>query len=158
MRIDNSYKDVEVSDLTKTIKKGISSFWYLAQRSKAEIQDWINNKYLYLIFEDEDLAGFVVKQPITDNFWEINSLFIYKKYRGAGMAVKAVFRLTRKKGNYVAASYNKKAVKTFERAGFRRVRIYELPLKVIIKYLLTRKISSVIRSIKNKTYFFYKTV
>ena len=146
MRIRSSFHESEIHKISNAVFRLIRSEPELTERKLKEIKMWMRRGYLHVIFKNEDVIGFIGKDRLDDEYDEILSWFIKKRYRGKGMGGKLLRRVVEgKKRKYLVSTFQKKVMDAVTRYGFRKTRVAKLPLRVAIKYVMKKRLSSIMK-------------
>lgn len=158
MRIN---KDYEVWGKDKIIDHVVSTTnnnEYLTSRSRSEVKKWVDDNSLYLLTDNQAIIGFVAVVHVYEDLYEINSVWVDPKFRGKSYGIELLKKATSLRSKYVAATFYKKNTKTFLKAGFSEIKLFELKQSYLFHYLRKRKISSIMKGLMKNSYLFFKEI
>lgn len=146
MLFKNSFSEKAIEDLSNQVYFLIKGEPKLTNRSRREIIGWMKNHSLHLALEDGQVRGFIVREKMTENFYEIKSLFVKDDYREVGLGGKLLRRAVKDESkNYLSVTFQERIVRKVTEVGYKRASFADLPLGVSIKYLIGRNLNSVLR-------------
>lgn len=133
----------------------------LTKRTKKAIAKWILLGNMSVLYDKENLCGFIVCERLYKNYYEIMSLFIKTAYRNNGLAsslFKSQIEDTTK--SYLYSSYNEHVIAMGIKSGFSVSTSSNLPSVVFLVYLLTRNIKAIFKHlfIKKSTFLLKRSL
>lgn len=154
MLITNKIKTEEIPSVSLEIYKIIKSDLNLTDRTLDNIKYLIGKSLFYICFDqNRHVIGFIAKEKIWGNYYEVKSWYVLPKYRGTGLSDKLFLKIIEEgDNNYIAGTFNKKIVKRLKEYRFNTIKLSGLPLRVMLCYLLTRNLGSIRKHIFKKSY------
>jgi 5S rRNA maturation endonuclease (ribonuclease M5) len=159
MEIRNEFNKEEIGEIAQQIYLLIKNEKKLTNRRVGEIKNLLRDKGVVIAFDrNRKITGFIIKRKLYKNYYEVMSWYIDPVYRGKGNASKLIKKITSNKNQiYFSATTQEQVVNIVKKYGFRKGSLSNLPLMVIIKYLITRSHVSLFNYLfKKKSYFLFK--
>jgi len=159
MYISNSYSPVILSKLKIEIIKYTKNSNMLTNRNLEEVEKWLKNNYVYYAIHQNEILGFMVREPLGDmnnKLVELKCLYIKESHRNNGLATKLISTTISFLGfDYICATKYTLVHGILTKLGFKQINIFDLSFKSLITYLFTRKLTSILNFFKNKSHFWY---
>jgi N-acetylglutamate synthase-like GNAT family acetyltransferase len=146
MRIENLFHESEINTLSNTVFRLIRSEPELTERNPKEIKRWMQRGHLHVVFANGHVIGFIAKDGLDGEYDEILSWFVKKRFRGKGIGKKLLRKVVEGKNRkYLMSTFQKKVADLVTRFGFKKTQVAKLPLKVAIKYVMKKRLSSIMK-------------
>lgn len=132
----------------------------LTHRNHSEILDSLKQGNYHLAMKgNKDVLGFVCRNKLISDYYEIKSWYIKPQYRHKGIGKMVMDSALSGIGAiYLSSTFHPAIRDTLKKYGFRDLSLRDLPLKVVLKYLLSRKYMSILRHIIiRKSYLLIKS-
>lgn len=158
MLIRNKFQKRKVDRLSKQVFHLIKNEPKLTNRSLGEITKWIEGDSLHIALEGDQILGFIAREKITNNFYEVKSLLVRKEYRRKGLGDKLMEEAVKEKEvNYLISTFQEKIVRKAAKLRFKKTSFIKLPLIISLTYISTKKLGSVLKhGFKKKSYLLVK--
>lgn len=151
MLFKNNFQEEEIYQLSNQVCRLIKNEPQLTNRKLRTIRDWMRSGSLYAILKGNRLIGFIVKERITGNFYEIKSLLVRRKERRKGWGEKLIRETVKEKSaNYLISTFQGNIVRKTAKFGFKETTLTKLPLKIALKYVLSKKLISLFKHLFKK--------
>lgn len=159
MQITNKIPREKIEEVASYIHKHILTAPELTNRRLKNIQKLLQRDDIFVYFDNSgNPIGFIIREKLWWNLWEIKSWYIEKSYRGQHLAMDLLKASTVDKTlNYFAATFQTKVVKATESIGFNLTPLSKLPAWISIQYILSRNVLSILKHLaKEKSSFVLK--
>ena len=159
MEIRNKFNEEEIGEIAQQIYLLIKNEKKLTNRRIGEINNLLRDKGVVMVFDrNKKITGFIIKRKLYKNYYEVMSWYIEPVYRGKGVASKLIKNITSNKNQiYFSATSQERIVNIVKKYGFRKGSLSDLPLMVVVKYLITRSHVSIFNFLfKKRSYFLIK--
>lgn len=152
MVILNSFDRTQIEEIAPRIHQIILQEPRLTRRSLDYLKKLLLASSVYVLFDDnKKIVGFVIKENLSGNFFEIKSWYVVPEERGRGLAEKLLIRSTENEGDkYIGATFQPDIAGKVEKYGFIPVPLFRLPIKVVLVYVFSRPWSSILRHLFKK--------
>jgi len=157
MYITNEYTKDQKIQLGNFIKTTSRYNKNLTPRTEIEVDRWLNRKLVFWVNHNNEPVGWVVCEPINYITYELKSLYVLPEFTRKGLATSLIQESSKVQSyNYIASTYNLSVTYLFHTNGFELINLTKLPKKTLLDFVMTRKMSSIIKSIRRKSYICYK--
>lgn len=152
MRILNKFPDRQIEVIAGQIHQMILREINLTNRNLGYIKRMLKNCFFYISLEKEDkINGFIAKEKLIGNYYEVKSWYVTPENRGSGLADKLLLKsIEDLNNNYLSNTFETYIVIKLKSYGFKQISISDLPWKVILYYILTRNVNSIIKHLFSK--------
>lgn len=115
--------------------------------------------FYVMVNPEKHVIGFIAKEHLMDNYYELKSWYIVPSKRSQGLSDKIFLEAIKKKEHiYLGVTFQKEIVKRLQSYGFKQESLTSLPPKVLLKYLITRQWKSIVKHLFiRKSYIVVKT-
>ncbi|MDC0449182.1 GNAT family N-acetyltransferase [bacterium] len=130
----------------------------LTTRSLEELERLNSEENIFIEFSDDgEIAGFITRERIHNNYFEVKSLFIKNKFRKQGIATKLISRSTEDENEiYISSIFTTHMVKILIDCGYEKANYFQLPFLIMIKFIGKKKVSSLFKALNKKSWLMLK--
>lgn len=159
MVIRNEFTNQEIGNLTEQLYDFIKSEQQLTDRKKSNIKTLIEKKSFYIAMEDNKVCGFIAKEYLAHNYYELKCWYVIPSHRSTGLSIELIKQSTSDTTHiYLGVTFQKDIIDKLAPYGFKHINLLHLPLSVLWKYIATRSWKSILKHLfKNKSYLLIKT-
>jgi GNAT superfamily N-acetyltransferase len=156
MHITNLYSYEISTQLLKLLVASSKSCPYLTPRTEAEVINWLFRGLVHYAKVDDQIVGWIVLEPLTKSCIEIKSFYVIPIYNGRGYGSELLNYSIAQGNEFISVSSNPQVISMLQKRGLTTIPIYRLPIVILYRFIVTRKISSFKKGIKTKVSFLYK--
>lgn len=160
MDISNSFSEHEIPQIAGKIFSHIHSEPHLTNRSMSYIYKLLRSKAFFIMMDKKkQVKGFIAKERLSGNYYELKCWYIVPSERNRGLSKKIFDAATQdKRHTYLLATFQKEIAETLKMDGFQPISFINLPANVLLRYLITRHWSSILRHLFiRKSYLIIKS-
>lgn len=135
----------EIERLAPQVHNLILGERLLTPRNTTYIKNLLGRHDFFIALDrDEKVAGFVARERLVDNYYEIKCWYTAPVYRKTGLAYQLLQEAIQQKGfTYIGVTFQDSIIQGVRSYGFEPISLTKLPPKVLVRYLLTRQYSSI---------------
>ena len=147
MDIKNKFTKEDSKRLSKQITLLISQEDSLTNRGIKEIEGLIrNNSFFVALGAENKIKGFIVKEKLIQNYYEIKCWYVVPSFRKKGLAIQLLNSAVKDNGhNYIGVTFQDKIVQKVGSFGFKPTSLVKLPPGVLLAYIFTRRPASILK-------------
>ena len=156
LEVSNKFTSKEIKLIINQVFDSILKEGGLSHRSTGYIENLLKNGSFYLAVDDNlRVYGFIAKEKLVDNYYELKCWYVVPEKRRTGLADKLLLAAASDpRHKYIGATYQKRIVERVKKHGFGQISLLALPPKVLFKFVLTRQMNSISKHLFFKRGFF----
>src|SRR3989344_7371054 len=148
MHIENKIRKDQIGKISSQIYTLIREEKRLTSRLRRDIRKLLENGFFFLAFDNGHLIGFIARENIYKNYYELKSWLVVPGLRNKGVGTSLLKKATSEKDfKYLIMTFYDDVIGISKRQGFRITSFLKLSLPLTIKILLTRNPKSVIKHV-----------
>ncbi|OGG03532.1 hypothetical protein A2W14_03025 [Candidatus Gottesmanbacteria bacterium RBG_16_37_8] len=160
MVIKNRFNAQDFDRISRQIYIAIQNERKLTKRPLEYIKKNLKKGNIYLALDrDDQVIGFIIREKIISNYYEIKSWYISPQNRHSGIGSKLMkLATTVNSFKYLSVTFQSEMIYILKHFGFKRIPLISLPINVLIKYIITRNWVSILTHIFiKKSYLLLKS-
>lgn len=148
MEIKHTFHPSDIPHTARKIHSYIQQEKKLTNRSLQSITSMLKTSSLYICYVDDAIVGFIGKVLLTNGYYELQSLYVLPAFRGKSIAETLLVEILQDNNTvFIASTYQKGIIKLLARHGFQETTIVNLPPTVLLRYLTTRSLRSILEHV-----------
>jgi len=159
LKIKNKFTSSEIDYISGKIFTAIQKEKRLTNRPLEYIKKSLKSGFFFVAVEKGNhVTGFIIKEKLFSDYYEIKSWYISPGKRNSGSGSKLMnSALSDKSIKYLCVTFQPKVTDILKHYGFKQISLNQLPMNLLIKYVITRNLISVIRHVfVKKSYLMIK--
>lgn len=146
IKLTRQFEKKNIQDLVNKIYRYIRQDPQLTTRSRRIIRKWFLAQEIFCAFENGKLLGFIAVEYICDNYFELKSWYVVADRRGKDIGEK-IFKtaISDRSKTFIGVTFQRDIISRLHEFGFEQLSIHKLPLIVAYRYIMSRKLTSVLK-------------
>lgn len=160
MEIKHVFSPEERKNIREFLFETIHNEPELTDRSRADIDEMISQDFAFVACEANQIRGFILKKPLGARLFELISWYVLPSFRNQGIGSKLLREAIKNHSHetYLATTFNTKTCSLLQHNGFKKTSWNTLPITLSIRYLISRKVTSIAKHLfKKKSYLLIRT-